>query len=122
VKLQETAEGGLGIQVKKIDAPLSPLEHQAQQKSQRGLPLVRSNEILAALAKGWSLRAIWSALNESKEVTCGYKTFIGRVRRLQREATAEKAITPKKKKISRGIQHLIRRTQFNEYCALDFAG
>jgi hypothetical protein len=38
VKLQETAQGGLGIQVKIIDAPLSPLEHQAQQKSERGLP------------------------------------------------------------------------------------
>ena len=60
--------------------------------------LVRSNEILAELAKGWSLRAIWSALSESKEVTCGYKTFIGHVRRLQREATAEKPITPKKEK------------------------
>ena len=44
--------------------------------------LVRGDEILAELAKGWSLRAIWTALSEHKELTCGYKTFIAHVRRL----------------------------------------
>jgi len=38
VKLQETCQGGLRIQVKKIDSALSSLKDQAQQKSQRGLP------------------------------------------------------------------------------------
>jgi hypothetical protein len=42
---------------------------------------VRGDEILAELAKGWSLRAIWTALSEHKELTCGYKTFIVHVRR-----------------------------------------
>ena len=62
--------------------------------------LVRGDEILAELAKGWSLRAIWTALSESKELTCGYKTFIAHVRRLQQQAatTETKAITPEKQK------------------------
>jgi hypothetical protein len=41
--------------------------------------LVRGDEILAELAKGWSLRASWNALAERKEITCGYKTFIAHV-------------------------------------------
>jgi hypothetical protein len=54
----------------------------------------------AELAKGWSLRAIWTALSEHKELTCGYKTFIAHVRRLQQQAatTETKAITPEKRK------------------------
>ena len=48
--------------------------------------VVRGDEILAELAKGWSLRAIWTALSERKELTCGYKTFIAHVRRLQHQA------------------------------------
>jgi hypothetical protein len=62
--------------------------------------LVRGDEILAELAKGWSLRAIWTALSEHKELTCGYKTFIAHVRRLQQQAatTEAKAITPEKQK------------------------
>ena len=62
--------------------------------------LVRGDEILAELAKGWSLRAIWTALSERKELTCGYKTFIAHVRRLQQQAatTETKAITPEKQK------------------------
>jgi Family of unknown function (DUF5338) len=68
--------------------------------------LVRGDEILAELAKGWSLRAIWTALSERKELTCGYKTFIAHVRRLQHQATRTqtKAITPEKQKDSPGIQ------------------
>jgi hypothetical protein len=47
----------------------------------------------------WSLRAIWTALSEHKELTCGYKTFIAHVRRLQQQAaTTPKAITPEKRK------------------------
>ena len=62
--------------------------------------LVRGDEILAELAKGWSLRAIWTALSERKELTCGYKTFIAHVRRLQHQATTTqtKTITPEKQK------------------------
>jgi Family of unknown function (DUF5338) len=64
--------------------------------------VVRGDEILAELAKakGWSLRAIWTALSERKELTCGYKTFIAHVRRLQHQAamTQTKAITPEKQK------------------------
>ena len=61
--------------------------------------VVRGDEILAELAKGWSLRAIWTALSERKELTCGYKTFIAHVRRLQQAATTEtKTITPEKRK------------------------
>ena len=61
--------------------------------------LVRGDEILAELAKGWSLRAIWTALSEHKELTCGYKTFIAHVRRLQLQAvTTPKGITPEKQK------------------------
>ena len=40
---------------------------------------MRGDEILAELAKGWSLRAIWNALAERKEITSGYKTFIAHV-------------------------------------------
>jgi len=60
--------------------------------------LVRGDQILAELAKGWSLRAIWAALSERKELTCGYKTFIAHVRRLQRQAAQTEPITPKKEK------------------------
>ena len=60
--------------------------------------LVRGDQILAELANGWSLRAIWTALSEHKELTCGYKTFIAHVRRLQHQAAQTKAITPEKRK------------------------
>ena len=60
--------------------------------------LVRGDEILAELAKGWSLRAIWTALAEQKEITCGYKTFIAHVRRLKAAASETKPITPEKQK------------------------
>ena len=51
------------------------------------------------LWRHWSLRAIWTALSEHKELTCGYKTFIAHVRRLQQQAaTTPKAITPEKRK------------------------
>ena len=57
--------------------------------------LVRQNEILAELGKGWSVRAIWEVLRESKEISCTYKTFSKHVGRLQAKAPAS-AITPKK--------------------------
>ena len=60
--------------------------------------LVRGDEILAETAKGWSLRAIWIALTERKEITCGYKTFIAHVRRMQRQAAETEPMTPKKRK------------------------
>ena len=60
--------------------------------------VVRGDEILAELAKGWSLRAIWTALSERNELTGGYKTFIAHVRRSQQSATTPKAITPEKRK------------------------
>jgi hypothetical protein len=60
--------------------------------------LVREEEILAEIAKGWSARAIWEVLAESKEITCSYKTFVGHVRRLQVKAPASGPITPKKEK------------------------
>ena len=62
--------------------------------------VVRGDEILAELAKGWSLRAIWTALSERKELTCGYsyKTFIAHVRRLKAAAAETKPITPEKQK------------------------
>jgi hypothetical protein len=59
--------------------------------------LVRREEILAEIAKGWSARAIWEVLTESKEITCSYKTFIGHVHRLQLKAP-ESPTTPKKEK------------------------
>src|SRR6516225_10921465 len=57
--------------------------------------LIRRNEILLELGKGWSVRAIWEVLSENKEINCTYKTFAGHVRRLQAKAPAS-AITPKK--------------------------
>jgi len=57
--------------------------------------LIRKNEILAELTKGWSVRAIWEVLMENKEITCSYKTFAGHVRRLQAKEPAN-AIMPKK--------------------------
>jgi hypothetical protein len=60
--------------------------------------LVRGDEILAEIAKGWSARAIWEVLNDTKEITCSYKTFVGHVRRLQLKAAASGALTPKKEK------------------------
>ena len=57
--------------------------------------LIRKNEILAELTKGWSVRAIWEVLSENKEITCTYKTFAGHVRRLQAKAPAS-ATTPEK--------------------------
>jgi hypothetical protein len=59
--------------------------------------LLRSEEILAELGKGWSIRAIWEVLSETKEITCTYKTFAGHVRRLQVKAPAS-AVTPEKEK------------------------
>jgi hypothetical protein len=59
--------------------------------------LLRGEQILAELAKGWSIRAIWEVLAEAKEITCSYKTFAGHVRRLQVKAPAS-AITPEKEK------------------------
>ena len=69
--------------------------------------VVRGDEILAELAKGWSLRAIWTALSERKELTCGYKTFIAHVRRLQHQAATTKPRRSRQKneKDSPGIQH-----------------
>jgi hypothetical protein len=60
--------------------------------------LVRAEEILAEIAKGWSARAIWEVLTESKEISCSYKTFVGHVRRLQLKAPASGPVTPKKEK------------------------
>ena len=57
--------------------------------------LIRRNEILAELTKGWSVRAIWEVLCENKEITCTYKTFAGHIRRLQAKEPAS-AITQKK--------------------------
>jgi uncharacterized protein DUF5338 len=57
--------------------------------------LIRRNEILAELTKGWSVRAIWEVLRENKEITCTYKTFAAHIRRLHAKAPAS-AITPKK--------------------------
>jgi len=57
--------------------------------------LIRSQEILTALGKGWSLRAIWEVLTENEEISCTYKTFTKHVERLQAKAPAH-AITPKK--------------------------
>ena len=70
--------------------------------------LVRGEEILAELAKGSSLRAIWTALSERKELTCGYKTFIAHVRRLQQQAATTRKprrSRQKNEKDSPGIQH-----------------
>ena len=60
--------------------------------------LLRGDEILAEIAKGWSARAIWEVLTDTKEITCSYKTFVGHVRRLQLKASASAAVTPKKEK------------------------
>jgi hypothetical protein len=59
--------------------------------------LVRKDEILAELGKGWSMRAIWEVLQETRAITCTYKTFAGHVRHLQAQGPAS-AITPKKEK------------------------
>jgi hypothetical protein len=59
--------------------------------------IIRREEILSELAKGWSMRAIWEVLTENKEITCSYKTFTGHVRRLQLKAPAS-AVTPEKEK------------------------
>jgi hypothetical protein len=71
--------------------------------------LVRGDEILAELAKGWSASAIWKVLSKNKEITCTYKTFVSHVRRLQVKAPAS-AITPKK-----------REELIDEYRSLNFA-
>jgi Family of unknown function (DUF5338) len=60
--------------------------------------LVRQKEIVAELDKGWSVRAIWEVLTETKEITCSYKTFGRHVRRWQVKAPASGAVTPKKEK------------------------
>jgi Family of unknown function (DUF5338) len=60
--------------------------------------LVRQKEIVAELGKGWSVRAIWEVLTETKEITCSYKTFGRHVRRWQVKAPASGAVTPKKEK------------------------
>jgi hypothetical protein len=57
--------------------------------------LIRRNEILLELDKGWSVRAIWEVLTDNKEISCTYKTFAKHVGRLQAKAPAS-AITPKK--------------------------
>jgi uncharacterized protein DUF5338 len=59
--------------------------------------LLRSQEIVTALGKGWSLRAIWEVLMENDEISCTYKTFAKHVGRLQATAPAN-AITPKREK------------------------
>ena len=59
--------------------------------------LIRGDEILAELGKGWSLRAIWEVLMENDEISCTYKTFTKHVGRLQAKAPA-RAITPKKER------------------------
>jgi hypothetical protein len=59
--------------------------------------LLRGQDILTELEKGWSIRAIWEVLRENKELTCSYKTFAGHVRRLAAKRPPN-AITPKKKK------------------------
>jgi hypothetical protein len=59
--------------------------------------LLRGQDILTELQKGWSIRAIWEVLREAKEVTCSYKTFAGHVRRLTAK-TPSSALTPKKEK------------------------
>ena len=60
--------------------------------------LIRGDEILAEIAKGWSARAIWKVLTENKELTCSYKTFVAHVRRLQLKTAASASITPEKEK------------------------
>lgn len=59
--------------------------------------ILRREEILLELGKGWSMRAIWEVLRDNKEITCSYKTFAGHVRRLQVKAPAS-GITPEKEK------------------------
>lgn len=59
--------------------------------------LIRGDQILAELAKGWSARAIWEVLTEGKEITCSYKTFVAHVRRLQPKAPTS-VVTPEKEK------------------------
>ena len=69
---------------------------------------MRGDEILAELAKGWSAaRHLESALTKHKELTCGYKTFIAHVRRLQlkRQRPKPRRSRQKNKKDSPGIQH-----------------
>ena len=65
----------------------------AKRSQLRNQILVLGDEIQAELAKGWSFRAIWTALSERKELTCGYKTFIAHVRRLQRQTTDTQAMS-----------------------------
>lgn len=57
--------------------------------------LIRSQEIVTALGKGWSVRAIWEVLMENNELTCTYKTFAKHVGRLEAKAPPH-ALTPKK--------------------------
>jgi hypothetical protein len=58
--------------------------------------LIRSEEIVTALGKGWSLRAIWEVLLENRELSCTYKTFVKHAGRLEAKAPPD-ALTPKKK-------------------------
>ncbi|MBV9644880.1 MAG: hypothetical protein JO334_15065 [Verrucomicrobia bacterium] len=73
----------------------SPTAKRAQVRNEI---LVRGDEILAELAKGWSASAIWKVLTKNKEIACSYKTFVAHVRRLQVKAPANVAATPKKEK------------------------
>ena len=57
--------------------------------------LVRSQEIVTELGKGWSVRTIWEVLTDNKEISCTYKTFAKHVGRLQAKTPAN-AMTPKK--------------------------
>ena len=60
--------------------------------------LIRGDEILAEIAKGWSARAIWKVLTENKEMTCSYKTFVAHVRRLQLKARCKRRDHARKRK------------------------
>jgi len=74
-------------------------QHAQRSRNASSLPRPELDYQRTVVVNGWSLRAIWTALSEHKELTCGYKTFIAHVRRLQQAATTEtKAITPEKRK------------------------
>ena len=44
--------------------------------------ILRKDEILTAIAKGWPVRHIWKALKDAGELTCGYSTFAKRINKI----------------------------------------
>jgi hypothetical protein len=52
--------------------------------------LIRKDEILAELRKGWSRRAIWNVLKDAGELTCCYSAFAAQLARILKGEVEER--------------------------------